>query len=151
MPFVFKVNAESLKVSLKATGALICIGKGKVIIERPSMMTLRASAGGVMTINGSTGGVVNHAPNGVITLHPVGSNIVTSCRAATIVVGCCVGRTGGGGNFFTNGPCMVIYIPSNVATIRRHTIISTAHRTKTHSTCAVRRPFTTTVKTGLPI
>lgn len=139
-----------MKVSLKATGALIYLGKGKVVLHRPDIITISVHASRILTINSRTGRVVNEAPNSVITIHPLGSNIVTSFGVATGVLRRFVGGTMGPKVF--DGPEIVVYVPSNIARIREGTIRSTTCRTNTGPPIIlVRRPVTTTVNTNVPI
>ncbi len=140
---------QSVNVSLNATGALICIHNGNVIVHRPSIMTISIGGSRIVTMNHRTGSVVNHAPNSVSTIHPLGSNIVTSFRIASTVLHCFVGQTLGGA--FFDHPHLVIYVPSNIARIRHHSIGRTTHGTNTHRIRLVRRPVTTTVNTNLSI
>lgn len=137
-----------VNVSLNATGAVIFMTNGNVMFERPSIITGGVRAKRVLSIKRRTFRVLKEAPNAVITSHPVGRKIVTSCSAAITVVGCFVGGTANG-TFV--GPCIVIYMPDNIARIRGQTILSTAQATKTGRTFVVRRPFTTTINTKLPI
>lgn len=148
------VFSGSLSVSLNATGALVCMGKRNVMLGRPSIITVHRShtnsPGDMTTMNRSTGRVLNHAPNGVTTVHPVGSNIVTSFFIARGVLRRFVGRIRDG-DFVHPDPHILIYMPINTARIRHHTVHRSTRNTNTHRIFLVRRPVTTTVNTNLPI
>lgn len=96
-----------------------------------------------------TGQVLNQAPNGIVTLHPLHSKIVTSFSATRLVLGRFVHRIRR--NHALISPHVMVNVPDNIANMRQQTIVSTTRRTNTHAICLVSRPITTTVKTKLPI
>ncbi len=109
-----------MNISLNATGALIYLGNGKVVVHRPSIITCSVEGSTMHTMKRRTGSVVNHAPNSVITIHPLGGNIVTGFSIATTVLGEFIGVTLG--NSFFGHMEVIMYVPSNMARIRDHTI-----------------------------
>lgn len=143
------VVSMSLKVSLKATDMLMCIGKGKIILGRPSIITFSHSAGIVGTVNRRTHLVLKEAPKGVVTMEPLERKIVSSCAIARGVVGCFIRGTLKGHAF--GGPEVDVYMPDNIARMRGGTIRRTAFTTKTERIRLVRRPITTTVKTKVSV
>lgn len=142
--------ARRLTVSLNATGALVVCGNG-IIISRPSVMTLSIRANGIITVNRRTHRVRRGAGPGVGAVQPLGSNIVTSFGTARLVLHNVVGGIGASNNLFTPSLHVIVYVPSNSAGIRVHTIHSSTRRTNNHRICVVCRPVTTTLNTNLSI
>lgn len=143
------VLAGSVNVSLNARGALVYSEGNEVLLERPSIITISIGSHHILTANGRTGTVVNHAPNSVVTIGPLRSNIVTSFSVATSVLRGFVCESSGASVFA--GAEIIVAIPDNMARIRHETIRSTTHTTNTRRIRLVRRPVTTTLNTKLPI